>query len=736
MTPQNVKIFFKDYLFPCWSKEDISGLPRSASYLKAKSPRLPEGNTWCAERKDKPLYRSIEGAGLFGLDCGQAGLVVVDFDSYKSDSMNEKEKARFKEIYSLIIKANSKYFVKTPSGGTHYFFRGSFPSKVPVVGCDIKGQGGYVCLYSAPPEIEKHSSFESWRQALPAFGLRINTPKKDDEASFGPGRNNHAIAVIGATCGHNINLRIIWNHLRALQSKNLNRGAGFNLLLNIEDFLGVIWKTAKKLKALSEGQKQIINSVSKSIHFLLNENISDMDKSKKALKVLSAYHLAILRYKTSESNSNIHDRIQGITDKLHVEGGITQFVPLLKAQRIKWGIQNWMPAGELTILGGDGGIGKSLLAIKLALINAKKQPFWEGGPLGDGRPSVIVPFERNRKVQKDIARFMGDGDKNYVNILESFQYKKQNISFKIKEIFNPVRIKKVNDEVCKLSDVFKNFIKRMNKINPFMVVLDPLYALMGGEENNNFVVRSILEELNELIAPSDTSWLGIMHPRKERKDTNLKEILKGSSEFTNVCQSVLFVRRQKGHEKANPKNLIQRVKANLSSDGVRYGLEYEISGKIISSEHFAPIKNKKYIDLNTNKEVTIKVEDTDFSRTMPQVSDLKLIEESNHELDKRCKSLAKTDRENRDDEAGRKKHEEKYDEMKKLLDTMFEQQAKKDEKGNFLFLRKYKEALFEQNIVTIYSWRLFGFEFEKAGYRVRHFQRQYRIEKDEKLTPF
>ena len=149
-TPDKAKEIFKPFLFPCKQNKrpDVKG-------------------SWIHTAPIKT--RSID-SDLCGLDCGQAGLVVVDFNLYKKEFQESKKSQKFYEM----VKKETRYFQRTQSGGEHFFFRKHPKIEVknaPFFPCvDIRTTGGYICLYQVPFKPDNaYGSFEEFYKELPYF---------------------------------------------------------------------------------------------------------------------------------------------------------------------------------------------------------------------------------------------------------------------------------------------------------------------------------------------------------------------------------------------------------------------------------------------------------------------------------------------------------------------------------------------------------------------------------------
>lgn len=178
-TPEISKKIFQDYIFPC---------------KKNKSPAIHKGTSW------QNWTGNITDKQLAGLNCEKADLVVIDFDIYKDEFKKSKESQSFyKEV-----KRHAVYMQRTQSGGEHFFFKQPFlkqnkiRNSCPFPCVEIRGIGGYVCLYQTPFKF-KEKSLEPIKSLtdFSDFPLELQNilkeKKTENTIPFKPGQNNRAI---------------------------------------------------------------------------------------------------------------------------------------------------------------------------------------------------------------------------------------------------------------------------------------------------------------------------------------------------------------------------------------------------------------------------------------------------------------------------------------------------------------------------------------------------------------
>ena len=213
---------------------------------------------------------------LAGLNLTKCDMLVVDFDTYKEDFKRSKEAQAFYRA----VKAKALFMQKTQSGGEHYFFKQPEGKKIknssPFPGVDIKGIGGYICLYQAffDPARDCIETFKKFHSLLPVFDFKdynkitgealSNGEFKNQELVIksepispgrttskippqkitepGPGRNNKANAQNMFRAGQAGSVEQAKEHIKKLIQNNQGR-PDFDLDAHLKDALSVFKKS-------------------------------------------------------------------------------------------------------------------------------------------------------------------------------------------------------------------------------------------------------------------------------------------------------------------------------------------------------------------------------------------------------------------------------------------------------------------------------------------------------------
>ena len=111
---------------------------------------------WTKESTNDPeevrnkKWESMTGRTGWGIDCGKSGLAVLDLDTGEGKHPEALDALALLEIEHGALPET--YTVKTPSGGSHQYYRGAIKCSAGKLapGIDTRGAGGYVVAPGSP----------------------------------------------------------------------------------------------------------------------------------------------------------------------------------------------------------------------------------------------------------------------------------------------------------------------------------------------------------------------------------------------------------------------------------------------------------------------------------------------------------------------------------------------------------------------------------------------------------
>ena len=191
----------------------------------------------------------------------------------------------------------------------------------------------------------------------------------------------------------------------------------------------------------------------------------------------------------------------------------------VQARDVDWIWPGWLPSGELTLLGGRPGCGKTTLALALAAILSR------GGswPTRDkSKPATTIFWTAEDSIEKTIVPRLKacEADLSRIRFL----------NYGKRVPFNPAQHMDVLRETITTEDDVK------------LLIIDPVISVVQGVKDSHRAtdVRQGLLALQNLIAERDIAVLGITHFSKGSKGADPLERLIGSQVWGAASRVVLI----------------------------------------------------------------------------------------------------------------------------------------------------------------------------------------------------
>lgn len=254
----------------------------------------------------------------------------------------------------------------------------------------------------------------------------------------------------------------------------------------------------------------------------------------------------------------------------------------LEAKELSWLWYPYLIKGNINIIVGDGGVGKSYLIAWLlsAISKGDKIPFSDSNfNIGD---SILQNAEDDLQATVLPRLLLNCAD---VDKIGFFNEEDKILSIK--------KIKRLEDKI--------------KEIRPEIVVLDPIQAYIGNVNINSAVeVRNALKPLKMIAEKYICAIVMLMHLNKSTDSNKAANRVMGSYDFIASCRSAFLV-------EVNPENSEERllipIKTNLTKESEKNSLSFKITeaGKIEWIENKGKInpdevllKNNNSSDKNSN----------------------------------------------------------------------------------------------------------------------------------------
>jgi RecA-family ATPase len=261
----------------------------------------------------------------------------------------------------------------------------------------------------------------------------------------------------------------------------------------------------------------------------------------------------------------------------------------------RWIVEGLIPAGNVTSVYGDGGVGKTLLAQQLLTCTSIGQP-WLGLPTAQC-PSLGVFCE---------------DDLDELHIRQAAINEHYGCSFAdLKECYWIPRVGQANvmmhfsgDGAGKQTRFYSEICELIEDIQARLVVLDSLHDLFSGDENRRGAARQFIGVLRRMVLPRDGAVLLLSHPSMSGLNSGTGSA--GSTAWNNAVRSRLYLTRPNRRRPDQPQEqeddgdpnarVLKTMKANYGAAGGKIPLLWKDGDFVRQDEQAVSFVDRLDID--------------------------------------------------------------------------------------------------------------------------------------------
>ncbi len=316
------------------------------------------------------------------------------------------------------------------------------------------------------------------------------------------------------------------------------------------------------------------------------------------------------------------DRAQAPAKSLHAPGQDASFFKRgseLHGKPVparEWLVQDLIPMKTVTLLSGDGGTGKSLLALQLA-IAAAKGGAWLGLEVKEGKAAMLSAEDDDDELHRrqfDIVQAQGGSFAD----LSRFMFKSMAGEDALLAILHP-------SGKLEPTPLYRGLDKAMTAEKPVLLVLDTSADLFPGNENDRAQVRQFIGMLKKLAINHSCAVILLSHPSLAGMSSGSG--LSGSTAWHNSVRSRLYLERVyqgEGKDRIED-NPDLRILRGLKANHARIGAELNMAWKegVFATEMGATGLDRTALD-NKAERVFLRLLD-DFTRQNRPVKSAKAV---------------------------------------------------------------------------------------------------------------
>lgn len=226
----------------------------------------------------------------------------------------------------------------------------------------------------------------------------------------------------------------------------------------------------------------------------------------------------------------------------------------------EWLVPGLVPCGTVTMLGGDGGTGKSTLALGLAVATVAGVP-WVGRSVEDCGPAAFLSAEDDKdELHRRLDAICRAKDVE-IEALHDLSYRSLTGDDALLAVLNRAT------NTLAPTPLYTALDQWMASERPSLVVLDTLADLTAGEENNRAHARQFIGMLRHLAITHNAAVMLLAHPSLTGISSGSG--LSGSTAWNASVRSRLYLERisEDGYEPDPDARRLSTKKANYARTG-------------------------------------------------------------------------------------------------------------------------------------------------------------------------
>lgn len=237
----------------------------------------------------------------------------------------------------------------------------------------------------------------------------------------------------------------------------------------------------------------------------------------------------------------------------------------------QWLVNEMIPMNTVTLLSGDGGTGKSLLALQLAVAVTAKTA-WVGKTVNAGRVIFLSAEDDENELHRRLHDILAAEGREFSDLS----------GLTLRSLAGEDALLAVDQQLALIeSALFRELDKQAAEDAPALIVIDTLADVFPSNENDRTKVRQFVGILRGLAIKRKCAVLLLSHP--SLTGLNNGKGTSGSTAWNNSVRSRLYLYRinDNGYEADPNARVLRTMKANYGRTGGEINLNWT-SGVLVA----------------------------------------------------------------------------------------------------------------------------------------------------------
>lgn len=250
----------------------------------------------------------------------------------------------------------------------------------------------------------------------------------------------------------------------------------------------------------------------------------------------------------------------------------------------RWIVKDMIPNGSVTMLSGDGGVGKSLLTLQLCVAVATGRSFI-GLETEPCKSFGVYSEDDEEEMHRRLAGILDEQGLGFAD-LENFQFVSrvgEATEFMVRDKYGKARGP---------SAFFGQVLHQAKTSGAQLVILDGLHDLFDGNENSRPEARQFINLLRKIALEIDGAVVLCAHPSMSGISNGTGNA--GSTAWNNAVRSRLYFTRatnNDGIEDDTNARTLKNMKANYTEKGGGVKLRYQNGMFVPDAPEFGTVAN-------------------------------------------------------------------------------------------------------------------------------------------------